>query len=432
VARGELQLEPGTRKQKRFSATLSEEQRTTDISVELGDDNFVADNTRYAVADARDQVPVLLVNGDPRTVRHEDELYYLEAALRPGDRAESGTIITVTTPDALSEVEIGDFDVMVLANLHVLPKAQVDRLSDWVRAGGGMLVSMGSAVDADQYTQKMAPLLAQSLRSPLDLKRGRADSSGNTLRLSKLEFDHPIFSVFSRDAPGLYSATFDQVMLLGPTTDVKDRKVLARYDNGAAALVEARKGSGLLLLFTSTIDRDWNNLAIHPGFLPLMQQIIRYLAAKPFQGALKENLVGNSVSIKVGPSDARIEVTGPGGIRMVLEGEKLAGRKSARLDNVDAPGIYTIQSVDTEGQVQMRPESAFATNIDPIVSDLTRVETTQLESQASKGGAEDSAKAHTRRIELWHAIAAALLLLLLVEAAFGLRGARSKSSDATR
>jgi hypothetical protein len=365
-------------------------------------------------------------------VRHEDELYYVEAALRPGDRSESGTTITTTTPDALSEIDLGDFDVIMLANLHALAPKQVSRLEAWTKAGGGLLVAMGSEVEADSYNRQMSPLLAQSLRSPLDLKHGRTKSAGGTLRLSKLELEHPVFSVFSKDAPGLYNASFDQVMLLGPTTDVKDRRVLARYDNGAAALVEARKGGGLLLLFTSSLDRDWNDLPIHPGFLPFLQQMVRYLAAKPFQGHEQQNLVGDSVSIKVAPNDARIEVDGPAGERMVLEGEKLAGRKSARLDNVDTPGIYRIQSVDKQGQVQLRPEAAFAANIDPIVSDLSRVPTDRLESQSSIGEAPGEANRHTRRIELWHAIAACLLLLLLLESALGLYGSRAKSADTGR
>ncbi len=432
VAQGELYLEPGALGQKRFSATLREEQRTTDISVELADDNFSADNTRYVVADARDQIPVLLVNGDPRTVRHEDELYYVEAALRPGDRSDSGTTISVTTPDALAEVELGDFDVIVLANIPKLARQEVKRLDSWIQAGGGMLVALGSEVDADRYNKELAPLLAQSLRSKLDLKGGRTDEAGQSLRLSKLELDHPIFSVFTRDAPGLYKATFYQVMLLGPTTDVKDRKVLARYDNGAAALVEARKGAGLLLLYTSSLDRDWNKLPIHPGFLPFMQQIVRYLASKPFEEREQQNLVGDSVSIKVGADDERIEVLGPDGRRTVLEGDKLAGRKSARLDEINAPGIYRIQTVGAKGKPQAHPEFSFAANVDPLVSDLSPVATDHIETQASVTEGVDSEKAHTRRVELWHAIAALLLLLLLIESVLSLRGHRSQKSETTR
>ena len=43
---------------------------------------------------------------------------------------------------------------------------------------------------------------------------------------------------------------------------------------------QASIGAGRTLLFTSTLDRDWNDLPIHPGFLPLMQQTVRHLARK--------------------------------------------------------------------------------------------------------------------------------------------------------
>ena len=78
----------------------------------------------------------------------------------------------------------------------------------------------------------------------------------------------------------LADAKFFKISLLGPTTAHGRRKVLARFTNGAAALVEASIGAGRTLLFTSTLDRDWNDLPIHPGFLPLMQQTVRYLARK--------------------------------------------------------------------------------------------------------------------------------------------------------
>jgi len=81
-----------------------------------------------------------------------------------------------------------------------------------------------------------------------------------------------IFTPFSKDAPELAEAKFFKIYLLGPTTATQDRKVLARFTNGAAALVEASIGAGRTILFTSTLDRDWNDLPIHGGYLPLMQQ----------------------------------------------------------------------------------------------------------------------------------------------------------------
>ncbi|MCP4445234.1 MAG: hypothetical protein GY811_07820 [Myxococcales bacterium] len=423
VARGEVSLAPHESKNKRFSASLSEGVRTAEIQVELQDDALEADNIRYVVANARDEVSVLLVNGDARAVRHEDELYYVEAALRPGDRSDSGTIIARATPENLGPLTLSDYDVIILANVPVLPGAQVRALSEWVLAGGGLLVSMGDSVDADRYNRSMGPLLAQELRSALDLRRGRKRSPQAELRLSKLELEHPVFSVFAKDAPGLYSASFWQVMLLGPTTSVKNRRVLARFDNGAAALVEARQGKGTLMLLSSTLDRDWNNLAIHPGFLPFLQQSVRHLASKPLQRANQQVLVGDYVPIDIGAGDVRIEIAGPGRERMVLEGDKIEGHKSARLDGIEVPGLYHVSSVDGSGAIKARPEATFAANLDPTLGDLTLKATNSLERDGTRGEGEQATP--SRRIELWHSIAALLLLLLLLESCLSLVGRRT-------
>src|SRR5262249_24543033 len=70
-------------------------------------------------------------------------------------------------------------------------------------------------------------------------------------------------------------------------------RVVARFTNGAPALVEpfdsaqggpvdsAKGAPGRLLLFTSDVDRRWNDFPLHPSFVPFVQEIARYLAARP-------------------------------------------------------------------------------------------------------------------------------------------------------
>lgn len=425
IAKGELSLQPGEIKKKRFSANLSEESRRAEISVTLDSDPLEADNQRFVVVDSREQVPILLINGDPHTIRHEDELYYLEAALRPGDRSDSGASIVVSTPDALNETSLDGFDVIVLANVEPLSSEVVKKLAAWVRAGGGLWLSVGDKVSPSDYNERMGPLLAQELHTALDLQSGRKVSSGKALRLSKIETDHPIFSVFKKDAPGLYNASFDQVMLLGTTTEVKERKVLARYTNGAAALIETRKGKGRLLLFTSTLDRDWNDLAIHPGYLPFVQASTRYLAAKPFQSGSRNVLVGSSVALKLVPGDTRLEVSGPEESRRVLEGDKVRDRKSARLDALVLPGFYNIQSSDKNGILQSRPQSSFVVNVDTAGSDLRLVDPASLENQSAIANSGEQPSTF-RQVELWHGVAAGLLFFLMLESMLGLYGSRAK------
>jgi len=425
VARGTIELGPGERRTKRFVAALPAGARTADASVSLAKDALAIDDRRWVRASLRDQVRVLLVDGDPRTVRHDDELFYLEAALRPGDRADSGTEVRMITAEELAgidprargtagAIDLGDFDVVVLANVPALPTERVNVLAQWVRDGGGILVAPGDHVDPAAYDRTMLPLLPQSLRDPIDTTWGAqaADRDSRALRLVKWEADHPIFAPFSKTAPELADAKFYKIALLGPTTDTADRKVLARFTNGAAALVEASIGAGRTLLFTSTLDRDWNDLPIHPGYLPLVQQAVRHLARKHASFTESDHLVGASVALPA-LEFKKLEVRGPEGIGTTFEGDRIAGRSTVRFGRTDVPGIYRVFATDQTGAALERDELGFVVNLDPRGSDLTPAAASDLPSSGT--GQDGTPADDSRRVELWHALAALLLVLLLAE-----------------
>ncbi|NVB83870.1 MAG: VWA domain-containing protein [Kofleriaceae bacterium] len=427
VARGSLEVGAGEKKGKRFLAALPAGTRATDASVSVTGDALSIDDRRYVTARVRDDVRVLLVNGDPRTIRHDDELYYLEPALRPGDRDDSGTSIRTITAEELAgidpkakkkgsapAIDIADFDVVVLANVAALPADRVALLADWVRHGGGIFIAPGDHVDPEAYDRTMLPLMPQSLRDPIDTTWGASPDERNSraLHLVKWEADHPVFSDFKGDAPELADARFFKIALLGPTTATADRKVLARFTNGAAALVEASIGAGRTMLFTSTIDRDWNDLPIHAGFLPLVQQAVRHLARKHAVGGSGDHVVGSSVVLPTGDLK-RLEVRGPEGLGAVFEGDRIAGRSSVRFGRTEHGGVYRVVGTDQTGATRDRDELAFVVNVDPRGSDLTPAPASALPASGTGGGAPPTDS--RRRVELWHALAGLVLLLLLAE-----------------
>jgi hypothetical protein len=432
VARGSLEIPPHDRRTKRFHAVLPPGTRATDAMVSITPDALPIDDRRWVRASLRDQVRVLLVNGDPRTVRHDDELFYVEAALRPGDRADSGTQVRTITAEELSgieprargkagAIELDELDVVVLANVAALPIERVAVLAAWARAGGGILVAPGDRVDPAAYDKAMLPLLAQSLRDPIDTTWGATaqDRDSRALRLVKWEADHPVFTAFSKTGDGIADAKFFKISLLGPTTDTADRKVLARFNNGAAALVEASIGSGRTILYTSTLDRDWNDLPIHPGFLPMIQQSVRHLARKHAAFGTRDHLVGGSLALPTGDLK-KLEVRGPDNSNTSYEGERLAGRSSVRFSRTDRPGIYTVIGTDTTSATRTRDELGFVVNLDPRGSDLTPAPATALPASGTSNPANPTDD--SRRVELWHALAAALLLLLIAEGLLVHRG----------
>ena len=425
VARGTLALGPRERRAKRFLATLPPGTRATDASVSIAADALPIDDRRWVRASLRDRVRVLLVDGDPRTVRHDDELFYLEAALRPGDREDSGTQVRAITAEELAgieprakgkagAIELEELDVVVLANVAALPPERVEVLAQWVRRGGGILVAPGDRVDPAAYDRTMLPLLPQSLRDPIDTAWGATpqDRDSRALRLVKWEADHSIFAPFSTTAPELADAKFHKVVLLGPTTDTADRKVLARFTNGAAALVEGSIGAGRTILYTSTLDRDWNDLPIHPGFLPLVQQTVRHLARKHAQLSATDHLVGGSVALPT-PDLKKLQIQGPEGVSAIFEGDRIINRASVRFTRTDHPGVYRVLGTDPSGVTHPRDDLAFVVNVDARGSDLTPAAPAALPASGRGGGAPPADD--KRRIELWHGLAAALLLLLLAE-----------------
>ena len=92
VARGTLEVAAGERKPPSASSRCSPPARARPTPRSRSPaTRSPIDDRRWVRASLRDEVRVLLVDGDPRTVRRDDELFYLEAALRPGDREDSGT-----------------------------------------------------------------------------------------------------------------------------------------------------------------------------------------------------------------------------------------------------------------------------------------------------------------------------------------------------
>src|SRR4029079_12939398 len=82
--------------------------------VVIDHDAFTLDDSRACRVEVSRGLRVLIVNGDPRTVRTEDETFFLEAALRAGG---SGFAVTSVMPDQLAGRNLTGYAVVFLANV---------------------------------------------------------------------------------------------------------------------------------------------------------------------------------------------------------------------------------------------------------------------------------------------------------------------------
>ena len=165
------------------------------------------------------------------------------------------------------------------------------------------------------------------------------------------------------------------------------RRIVLRYENGAPALVDAEVGRGRVLLLTTSVDREWTDLPIRPGFLPLVQEAARYLAAAPSGDATATVTVGGKREIVA--RRRRPAHRGRQAERRIALADARRPRGRARTRHVvmfeetDEPGLYRVRAARADGTVDERPDAAFAVTLDASESDPARLADDKRPDRAS-------------------------------------------------
>ena len=413
AARGQIRLKPKGCANKTFEHTFSRGgmHRAT---VSLDPDSMTADDQRHLRVEVESPVRVLLINGSPSTVRYRDELVYLETALNTADRGAQVIHTTQAAAGELEKMQFDGFDVVLLCNVGMVSKKRAADLLDFVRKGGGLLVAPGDNLEPARLNRSLGPLLPQPLRGTVSA--GTPGSGTPALSIGRVDSSHPIVRAIwsDRTGGGLRSARFRRVLLLRPAARTS-RRVVIWYDDGSPALVEARRGQGHVLLYTSTLDRDWNDLPIRPGYLPLMQQMVRYLSRSPLEASRQPMEVGTPAVVRLPRGTRRVRLAGPADSERHWTSSQLAGKSSLEIP-VERPGFYELSVAGADGVLTPVERLGFAANLNPRESDPRK----RKLAPAPPAGQQRTLA--LQRIELWHALGVLLLLLLLAESFLVRRG----------
>jgi hypothetical protein len=408
VAKAFLELSPNGTAQKTLVHRF-EEGGAFAGEIALAEDGLAEDDRRPFAVHVPKALRALVINGAPHAVRHLDEAFFLDAALgAPGSPIEHALRDT----GAGFREELDGYDVVFLLNAAAPPPEFAARLGAFVERGGGLFLSMGDRVDPDAWNAALGPLLPRRLRLvKTAAERSGPEAEAKASRLAQVALEHAVFTPFAGEAgEGLTSSRVFRYMLLeAEAAATEGSQVLASAEDGAPLLAVARRGKGRVMLFTSTLDRDWADLAIRTSFLPLMQRISSFLAGSLEERDELRTRVGGKVTLRVEPPRKVEGVRGPDGSAVPVEpqpdGTVVAGP-------AELPGVY--QVVDQQGAPI--PSLTFAALLDPAESDLSRLQGEALSAwfgeasvtRASSGGAQ----APKTPLWTWLILAGALAFVL--------------------
>lgn len=291
-------------------------------------DALPADDRFYAVIEHSD-LRVLLASRR----KDADDAAYMAAAI-----ASLGSPQLTVEQYSGQELEgrlLQGYSALVVTDVAALGSTAADRILDYVRSGGALLVTLGPGA-IEQHS---------GLLSGLRVRTGAATPT----RVAHVETTHPAL----RDASGWQDVRFFRHLQVTPADG--DRVLIALQD-GAPLLLERSVGAGRMLLLTAPLDRDWNDLATQPLFVRFVAETARYLTRAETSAA----------SARVG-SVVMTGLTAVGG-GQIFDPQ---GRRVLQLDQTassdrllpDQPGFYEIRGTAGARWV--------AVNTDARESDLT-------------------------------------------------------------
>lgn len=356
--------------------------------VRLPDDRLDPDNQFAFVVSPARPLRVILIERPG-----SDEGLYLSRALSIGEAPRIDLVRR--TPDSFSDADASNAPVIVVDDVAIR-EAMARRLSAFVRAGGGLLAIAGPNAGWPDGTDILPPLGAE----PVDHRTGPA------ARLGTLEYGHAVFDLFRAPRSGDFTvARFYEYRQLNPAS----ARVLARFDDGGAALVERTAGRGRVLVWSSGMDLAWNDFALKPVFLPFLHTMVRYLAG--YREPAPYLSVGQVFQAPPDEAQKRDRIVlSPDGARAPLPASHAFALREQ--------GFYEVRGATAAGA-----DEVVASNVDLRESDLSAMDPRELAAAVSRRPTsgladltpQDRAEARERSQRLWWYLLLAGVMLLGAE-----------------
>jgi hypothetical protein len=368
-------------------------------SVEVPADELTRDDRFHFVVAPTQELSVLLL--EPAGARANQSLY-LRRALELG--TQPPIRVDVRAAERVQPSDLEGRALVVLNDVSVDDGIFARRLATFVRDGGGLFAVLGP-----RATASASALDAVMPATPGDV----VDRGAEGGRLASLDLSHPALEPFAAPRGGDFASA--RVLRYRAVRPADSTSVLARWDDGGVALAERRVGRGVAIIWTSTLDTYWNDLALQPVFLPLVHRLSRHAAR--FAETRSSHTVGELLEPGTGRggTSGQLVAEAPSGARIPIGDSTTTNRALALRE----AGFYVLRAAGGApgaGQV-------VAANVDAAEADPARIDPESIVAAVTGGTASrissatisdlTPAELEGRQMLWWYFLAAALLALAL-------------------
>ena len=370
-------------------------------TIEISDNDFTPDNRFYFTLNRETPGKALIVES---ASRGRNDSLHLQSALTTND--DLPFTFNLKSSGSVDPTSIPEHKLVILNDAGAINSALAEALVKFVNAGGQLIIATGPQTQADNFNSAFEAIAPATLREAVQPK------SGESAAITNVKFDHPIFEIF-QESGRLAAANVLGYFRSEPRVNAA---VLARFEDGSPALLEASSGKGRVLLFTSSLGPSWNDLPLTPLYLPFIHQMVRYA------GTREENSwygLGQTFTVRKNGEAAPPAVDTPAGARLTdgrvtPDGELLVTAREPgfyRLRYNAQPGFAAVDSDGAEGDFSKLNFQEFVAGVTGGAGG----------AEGATAGQNASGEEIEGRQKVWWSLLLFALLLLLLESVLARR-----------
>lgn len=254
-------------------------------------DDLAADNRASVVIEVVEEIPILIVEGQPDLSTAQQDSFFVRAALgwldESGSDAGSIHVPTIVQTSDLARQPLDPYRCVVIPNLVDLDDESLESLRQFIFAGGGLWIALGPRTNIDQFNARLFAggnsLSPMAIETVVDDQRfdviAEGEEANEPIRINPFGNEHAATSVLAdNERLDLGEVIVQRRMQFKAGTQQDPTSVLLSLSNGEPLVVEKLYGRGRVITQAIPLQLKWSDLATAEAFVVMVRDWADYLS----------------------------------------------------------------------------------------------------------------------------------------------------------